>query len=110
MSTSSVQRMQDTRAIISSVPISSELAAEGWSPQVIFHDPLASNGADKTTQECRQRKPNRLSRKPKYPRNSDRKPVTRMEAIEAVSRDLAILARRASVDAAEPSSLAETRR
>lgn len=97
MSTSRVQRTEDARAINSSVPVSSELTAEQWSPEVIFHDPLPSNKAEQTTKESRQRKPDMVSRKPKHPETNSRQ-SKRREAIEAVSRDLAALAWRASVD------------
>jgi hypothetical protein len=77
--------------------VSSKVDAEQWTPEVIFHDPLSSNGKDQATQERHQRKPNTLPRKPKYPKKPGNRPSTRAEAIEAVSRDLAILALRASV-------------
>lgn len=72
----------------------SEVGAECWSQHVIFHDPFAERrGQD--AQGHFPRKRERAPRRSKTNEKSGRQQLRRAEALEAVSRDLAVLALRA---------------
>jgi hypothetical protein len=69
-------------------------AAARWSPEDIFHDPL-SNSTDGHARQRLRHKPAK-GPQPRRRQKPDRRQLARIEAIEAVSRDLALLAAKAS--------------
>ncbi len=102
LSNSLVTESPKLRSIVDVHLSTPELRSGAWSPVVVFYDPLSPDRSDRDLAAEHSHQTRDAARRSKNgKRGNNYRHATRMEAVEAVARDLAMLATKdAAVDAA----------